>query len=121
MRWDAPSLTSAACLRAVSQLALAVATPAVVYPFIDGTVLAQAPGEGIADGAFNHVPVISGSNHDEWRYFIALQYDLGALGPLTDAEYPAAVYQFFQIPPPPTGNPFADFLISTLYPLNKYP
>jgi para-nitrobenzyl esterase len=107
---------TAACLRAVPALALVQAEPGGVFPFVDGTVLTQPPGEAIGNGQFNRVPVISGSNHDEWRYFVALQYDLGT-GPLTDANYLAAVEAFVSPPNPP----FASLLATVVYPLTNYP
>src|SRR5208283_1179987 len=51
---------------------------------------AQYLGAAFATGAFNRVPVISGTNHDEYRLFVADDYDF--LGnPLTNAEYTTAV------------------------------
>ena len=39
---------------------------------IDGLVLTQPLKTALAGGDFNRVPVINGSNHDEWRLFVAL-------------------------------------------------
>jgi para-nitrobenzyl esterase len=62
------------------------------FPDVDGVIIPQEPLDALALGEFNHVPVIIGTNHDEGRLFIALAYDLNPLaGPLTAAEYPAAV------------------------------
>ena len=66
----------AGCLRAVPASTLALAEPGTVYPFVDGTVLAQTPTAAFTSGQFNQVPVVSGGNHDEWRIFVADQYDL---------------------------------------------
>jgi carboxylesterase type B len=66
-----PSPATANCLRAVSAATLVLAEPAGVNPFVDGTVLTQPPGEALGIGQFNHVPVISGSNHDENRFAVA--------------------------------------------------
>ena len=61
-----------------------------MYPFIDGTLLTEGLGAAFASGQFNRVPVIAGTNHDEYRLFIAEDFDL--LGnPLTNAEYVGAV------------------------------
>jgi para-nitrobenzyl esterase len=107
------SLTSAACLRAVSTLALVSVEPGGVFPFVDGIVLTQPPGEALGSGQFNRVPVISGSNHDEWRYFVAFDYDLAdPPNPLTDAEYDAALTAFFGV-----GNPIIPFVLA-LYPVD---
>jgi para-nitrobenzyl esterase len=111
------SSQTSACLRAVPASAMVAVEPSAVYPFVDGTLLTQTPGAAFAKGQFNHVPVISGINHDEWRYFVALQYDLG-VGPLTDGEYPAAVAATQGLP---VGDSFVQFLINTEYPLSNYP
>lgn len=91
------------CLRAASAseviLALGPRTP---YPVIDGTLLAQTPGDAFASGSFNQVPVITGNNHDEYRYFVGeLQPPLtnpnynsqftmtfGSIASSVEAEYP---------------------------------
>ena len=41
-------------------------------PNADGTMLPQTIRAALADGQFNHVPVIIGTNHDEWRPFIPM-------------------------------------------------
>ena len=109
---------TAACLRATPATALALAQPGngFIVPVVDGTVLTQPPGQALALGDFNQVPVITGSNHDEWRLSVADQYDLG-VGPLTDAEYSAAVAAFLGLP---EANPFVALVLS-LYPLTNYP
>src|SRR5262249_21376337 len=84
---------TAECLRNTSAAALVNAEPILVNPIVDGTVLPTTPGAALFSGQFNRVPVISGSNHDEWRLFVAFSYDFAG-HPLTDAEYPAAVAAF---------------------------
>ncbi|NOT53286.1 MAG: carboxylesterase family protein [Deltaproteobacteria bacterium] len=104
------------CLRTTSATALVTAQPGIVYPAIDGTVLTQTPGAALASGQFNRVPVMSGSNYDEWRLYVALGYDyVGA--PLTDAGYPTAVASFIGLP---LADPFVQFVLF-LYPLINYP
>ncbi len=114
-----PSPATASCLRAVSAATLVLAEPGGVNPFADGTVLTQPPGEALGSGQFNHVPVISGSNHDENRFAVALA-ELASGSALTAAGYPQAVYSFFGLPGPPPDNGFADSVIS-LYPLSADP
>jgi len=95
----------AACLRAANYknivLALGNYTP---YPVIDGTLLTQTPGDAFASGNFNQVPVITGNNHDEYRYFVGefnpklsntqAAYDgatgaiFGSIASSVEAEYP---------------------------------
>ncbi len=55
------------CLRDLSAPALVAIQAGILYPFVDGTLLTQTPGEAFASGQFNRVPVIHGTNHDEWR------------------------------------------------------
>jgi para-nitrobenzyl esterase len=57
---------------------------------VDGSLLTTTPALALASGNFNQVPVIAGSNHDEYRLFVALQYDFG-VGPLMNADYATAV------------------------------
>src|SRR5262249_46755992 len=75
---------TAQCLRATSAAALVKAQPSFLFPIVDGTVLTQTLDAAFASGQFNRVPVISGSNHDEWRYQVAVGYDLAG-NPLSDA------------------------------------
>ena len=60
-----------------------------------------------ASGEFNQVPVISGTNHDECRIFVADEYDLGSLL-ATLAEYDAAELALWG----PTTGIYRGFLVS---------
>src|SRR5271166_4490673 len=111
-----PSQT-ASCLRGVPAASLVALQPPTIYPFVDGTLLNQTPTAAFLSGHFNRVPVVFGTNHDEWRYFVAAEYDLG-IGPLTDAEYPDAVAALVGLP---LSNPFVQALINVIYPLSDYP
>ena len=111
------SSETSACLRAVPAAALAAEEPGTIYPFVDGTLLTQTPGQAFASGQFNRVPVISGSNHDEYRLFVADEYDFTG-HPLTDAEYPEAVAAVFG---DLVTSPFIEFLVNTEYPLVDFP
>jgi len=82
---------TAACLRAVSADALVQAEAGVLYPFVDGKLLTHTPAAAFASGKFNRVPLIAGTNHDEYRSFVAAQYDGSGNPILTEAEYDAAV------------------------------
>ena len=77
---------SAACLRAVSATAL-VQAQRQVFPFVDGALLSEPPGAAFASGAFNRVPVITGTNHDEYRFFVARDF-ISKTGLVTTATYP---------------------------------
>jgi para-nitrobenzyl esterase len=65
-------------------------------PVVDHKVLSQSIGDALASGQFNRVPVIEGTNHDEWRLFVAIS-ELQA-GPTTAATYPAAIAATLGIP-----------------------
>jgi para-nitrobenzyl esterase len=84
-----------------------------VYPFVDGTLLTQTPGAAFASGEFNQVPVISGTNHDEYRLFVALDYDLVGNPILTPTEYDTATYALW-------GSSLAPAVLD-LYPFASYP
>ena len=109
---------TAACLRAAPVAALLAALGAThtasVIPNVDGNVLPQSIGAAFASGQFNQVPVIEGSNHDEWRLFVGLNNDL-VTGPVTPATYVSAIAATLGVP-----LPTAAFL-ATLYPLTAYP
>ena len=109
-----PSQT-AECLRNISPanlVGLRLNTFDFVYPFIDGTVLTQQPRAAFASGQFNRVPVISGTNHDEWRLFVAVEYDLSG-APLTNSEYATAVDALF--------GPIIGPMVLGFYPLPASP
>jgi para-nitrobenzyl esterase len=106
---------TAACLRAVPAATLVAAQPFPMYPFVDGKLLTQTPAAAFASGQFNQVPVISGTNHDEYRLFVAELYDYVG-NPLTNANYTAAVNTLWGVlapfvlpiyPLPPTPPPDA--------------
>jgi para-nitrobenzyl esterase len=102
----------ASCLRAVPASTMVAGEASPVYPFVDGTLLTQPIGAAFATGEFNHVPVISGTNHDEYRLFVAEDYDLSGHPILTSAEYDTAVNALW-------GGLEPDVL--ALYPFANYP
>jgi para-nitrobenzyl esterase len=107
---------TAACLRGLSVSAiLAAATPASIVPNLDGFVLPTSVGAALASGQFNRVPVIEGSNHDEWRLFVA-QTEAATHTPLTAAGYFAAIAATLGVP-----LPTATFIGTVWYPLAAYP
>ncbi|NEX62221.1 carboxylesterase/lipase family protein [Noviherbaspirillum galbum] len=83
----------AACLRGLStdvvnnQLATAFTTlNSSPVPSIDGKVLPKSIKAAFAAGENNKVPLVNGSNRDEWGLFVAIR-ELAA-PPLTSAGYP---------------------------------
>ena len=118
------SPTTPACLRALPVATLLASLPPTVssiVPDIDGTTLTQSIGDAFASGQFNRVPVMEGSNHDEWRLFTALDYDLQA-GPIgcTNAgcsTYPQAVAALLS---QPVTSPLVLFVTNVAYPAALY-
>ncbi len=103
---------TASCLRAVPASTIVAAEPFPLYPFVDGTLLTQTMSAAFASGEFNQVPVISGTNHDEYRLFVALDYDLLGNPILTSAEYDTAVTTLWGpalAPPVLAFYPFASY------------
>jgi para-nitrobenzyl esterase len=90
--------STASCLRAKSVLTLLYnppTQPSAIGPTWSpsfggsGSVMPIAPRAALAFGIFNKVPVINGSNHDEFRLFTALQ-EIAQGYPITPAQYSAA-------------------------------
>jgi para-nitrobenzyl esterase len=98
-----------ACLRAatVSQVLTAEATAGLsVTTIVDGTTLPLSINAALKGGKFNRVPVLNGSNHDEYRLF--LPADVG----LTAAQYPDALAGIY--------GPAFGAAIAAEYPVGKY-
>jgi para-nitrobenzyl esterase len=105
---------TAACLRSLPVSTILDNETAAGYtPDIDGQVLTQSIGPALASGQFAHVPVIIGTNHDEWRLFVALSALEGA--PVTAANYQAMISSTLGVP---AG---AAAVIAAEYPLSDYP
>jgi para-nitrobenzyl esterase len=110
----------AACLRSISAVDLVTDQdnanfPVDISPNIDNWVLTQQPFQAVAAGNFQHVPVIDGTNHDEYRLFVS-EYDLmnslnGDPGGYTSAGYVAFVQA-------EAGNNTPEVLAE--YPLSNY-
>jgi para-nitrobenzyl esterase len=80
---------------------------------IDGRVLTQQLKAALAAGDFSHVPVIDGSNHDEWRLFVAIAVLEGH--PVTAASYQRMIAATLHVPSRVAA------LIAIQYPLSGYP
>jgi para-nitrobenzyl esterase len=76
-------------------------------------VLTQQLKTALASGSFNHVPVIDGSNHDEWRLFVAIAALEGH--PVTAASYLRTIATTLHVSPRIAGY------IAIGYPLSSYP
>ncbi|HEX5297105.1 MAG TPA: carboxylesterase family protein [Streptosporangiaceae bacterium] len=70
---------TASCLRALPvSTILANEDPVGYTPDVDGVVLRQSVKTALASGQFNRVPVMTGTNHDEYRLFVAIFALIGA-------------------------------------------
>jgi para-nitrobenzyl esterase len=108
--------TAAACLRSLPVAAILAHQPAgTMVPNLDGLVLPQTIRSAFTTGQFNRVPVIEGSNHDEWRLFVA-QTEATTGTPLTPAGYIPAIAATLGVP-----ASTATFIGTVVYPLNAYP
>ena len=104
---------TASCLRAVPAATMVAQEPFPLYPFVDGTLLTQTIAAAFVSGQFNQVPVIAGTNHDEYRLFVATGYDLVGNPILTSTEYDTAVNALW-------GSTLAPSVLA-LYPFSSYP
>jgi para-nitrobenzyl esterase len=104
-----------ACLRALPVTTILANEDFAGYtPNIDGEFFPLPLNTALATGQFHHVPVIQGTNHDEWRLFTALDFDLTAAGPIAnnDTAYQAALATLV--------GPAAPF-VAAQYPLASFP
>ena len=88
------SAQTAACLRGLPVTTILAEEDFAGYtPNIDGEFLPLSLNTALVTGQFHHVPLIQGSNHDEWRLFTALDFDLTPAGPIpnNEAAYEAAL------------------------------
>jgi para-nitrobenzyl esterase len=82
---------TAACLRSLPVSTILDSEDFNGYdPNVDGAVLPRSIGSALASGQFSHVPVVIGTNHDEWRLFVGLD-QLNGAPPVTAANYVAEI------------------------------
>jgi para-nitrobenzyl esterase len=108
------------CLRAVpvsTLLAKQSASATAYMPVVDGSVLPQSIGTAFSSGQFNRVPVIEGTNHDEFRLFVALLFELPN-GPISADQYPAYVAALLGLPASVAAQVVP--LVLSQYPLSNY-
>src|SRR5579863_365686 len=105
---------TAACLRSLPVSTILADQDAAGYtPNLNSEVLPETLGTAFATGNFNRVPIINGTNHDEWRLFVALSALQGA--PVTAANYQAMISSTLGVPAA------AAAVIAAQYPLSAYP
>jgi len=105
---------TAACLRnlPVSTI-LANEDTAGYTPDVDGQVLVRTLRDSFTSGRFNRVPVMDGTNHDEWRLFVAANELAGH--PVTAANYQAMITGTLGV------SPSIASAIAAQYPLSAFP
>jgi para-nitrobenzyl esterase len=104
---------TAACLRSLSVSTILASEEVAGYtPNINSEVLPESLGTAFATGNFNRVPIINGTNHDEWRLFVALSELEG--NPVTASNYQSMISSTLGVPPA------AAAVIATEYPLSAF-
>jgi para-nitrobenzyl esterase len=111
---DNSAASTAACLRGLQvSTILETQNAGGYYPNVDSAVLPESIGTALAAGQFSHVPVIIGTNHDEYRLFIGGdQLDGGP--PVTAADYAADISSTLSLPPSKAS------VVAKEYPLSSY-
>jgi para-nitrobenzyl esterase len=110
---------TATCLRGVpveTVLGSQPTTSGAIIPDIDGTVLPRSIKAALAGGDFNRVPVIEGSNHDEFTIFVKLNIESLIGGPVPAAFYPVVL----SILLPAIGSNASPAAVIAHYPLSDY-
>lgn len=104
---------TAACLRSLPVSTILADQDASGYtPNINSEVLPETLGTAFATGNFNRVPIINGTNHDEWRLFVALSELEG--NPVTAANYQSMISSTLSVPAAVAA------IIAAQYPLTAY-
>jgi para-nitrobenzyl esterase len=104
---------TAACLRRLPVSTIIHNESLSYFPDVDGQVLTRSVGAALASGRFSRVPVIIGTNHDEWRLFIALDQIDGA-PKITAANYEASIQTTVGVSATVAAT------IAARYPLRRY-
>jgi para-nitrobenzyl esterase len=105
---------TAACLRSLPVATILANEDAAGYtPNINSEVVPESLGTAFATGKFNRVPIINGTNHDEWRLFVALSELEG--NPVTAANYQSMISSTLGVPSA------AAAIIAAEYPLSAFP
>jgi para-nitrobenzyl esterase len=105
--------STAACLRRLPvSTILQTENTGGYYPNIDSAVLPRSIGTALAAGQFSHVPVIIGTNHDEYRLFIGQDQLSGT--PVTAANYVADISSTLSLPASKASA------VAKQYPLSSY-
>src|SRR6266702_3129251 len=107
------SSNTAACLRGLPVSTILSSQDPIGYtPDVDGAVLRQSIGTALASGQFDRVPVMIGTNRDEYRLFVAIVELLG--GRVTAANYQNMIANTLNVPAA------AAAAIAARYPLSHF-
>jgi para-nitrobenzyl esterase len=105
---------TAACLRSLPVSTILADQNAAGYtPNLNSEVLPETLSAAFASGNFNRVPVINGTNRDEWRLFVALGELSG--NPVTASNYQSMISATLGVPAA------AAAVIAAKYPLTAFP
>jgi para-nitrobenzyl esterase len=105
---------TAACLRSLPVSTILADQNAAGYtPNINSEVLPETLGTAFATGNFNRVPIINGTNRDEWRLFVALSELEG--NPVTASNYQSMISSTLGVPAAVAA------VIAAKYPLTAFP
>ena len=105
---------TAACLRSLPVSTILADQDASGYtPNINSEVLPETLGTAFATGNFNRVPIINGTNRDEWRLFVALDALVG--NTVTTSNYQSMISATLGVPAAVAA------IIAARYPLAAYP
>jgi para-nitrobenzyl esterase len=105
---------TAACLRSLPvSTILASENTAGYTPNINSEVLPETLKTAFATGNFNHVPIINGTNRDEWRLFVALSELAG--NPVTASNYQSMISSTLGV------SPTVAAVVAAKYPLSAFP
>jgi para-nitrobenzyl esterase len=105
---------TAACLRSLPVSTILASENAAGYtPNINTEVLPETLKTAFATGNFNRVPIINGTNRDEWRLFVALSELEG--NPVTASNYQSMISSTLGVSPAAAG------VIAAQYPLSAFP
>ncbi len=105
---------TAACLRSLPVSTILADQDAAGYtPNINSEVLPETLGTAFATGNFNRVPIINGTNRDEWRLFVALSELAG--NPVTASNYQSMISSTLEVPAAVAS------VVAARYPLTAFP
>jgi para-nitrobenzyl esterase len=105
---------TAACLRSLPVATILASENAAGYtPNINSEVLPRTLGTAFSTGNFNRVPIVNGTNRDEWRLFVATSELEG--NPVTAANYQSMISSTLGVPAA------AAAVIAAKYPLSAFP